>query len=119
MKDETEQLAQRLPHSQAIDLASLAEYAEGSIVSRSVAESDSGTVTLFAFDTGQTVSEHSTPFDALLQVVQGRAEVVVAGKSLNVEPGQAVILPADVPHTVRAPRRFKMLLTMLRVAKGQ
>jgi quercetin dioxygenase-like cupin family protein len=119
MTDKTGKLPRRLPHSEAIDLASLAEYAEDSIVSRTVTESSAGTVTLFAFDAGQTISEHSAPFDAILQVVEGRAEVIVGGKRLSAGPGQAVIMPANAPHTVKAPQRFKMLLTMLRSGEEQ
>ena len=104
----------RLPSGQIADLASLVEYAPHSIVSRQLVKNDAGTITLFAFDQGQSLSEHSTPFDALVQVIDGQAEMMIGGKSFLVKVGQLIIMPAEVPHAVRAPQRFKMLLTMLR-----
>lgn len=94
-------------------LTDLVAYAEGSIVSRTLARSSSGSLTLFAFDGGQQLSEHTAPFDALVQVLDGSAELVVGGQLVSAEAGQAVLMPADVPHAVNARRRFKMLLTML------
>ena len=99
---------------EALDLAGLVQYADGSIVSRTIADNDSGTLTLFAFDAGQGLSEHSAPFDALVNVLDGEAEVIIGGKSVNTQAGQLVIMPANVPHAVRANQRFKMLLIMLR-----
>ncbi len=113
MTDEQGQPGQ-LPPAQALDLAGLVEYAEGAIVSRTVAESGAGTLTLFAFDGGQSLSEHSAPFDALVVVLDGRAELTIAGQVVAAEAGQLVVMPANVPHAVRAPQRFKMLLIMLR-----
>ncbi len=100
--------------SQALDLQSAVAYAEGSIVSRTLIENDAGTITLFAFDQGEALSEHSAPFDAVVQVLDGQAELVIGGKPLAVDAGQLVVMPANVPHAVRAKKRFKMLLTMLR-----
>jgi quercetin dioxygenase-like cupin family protein len=99
---------------EAIRVASLVEYAPESIVSRQLIQNDAGTITLFSFDAGQSLSEHTTPFDALVQVLDGEAELVIGGNSVPTEVGQMVIMPADVPHSVKAPRRFKMLLTMLK-----
>jgi len=104
----------KVPAAQALDLAGLVEYAEGSVVSRTVAENGAGTLTLFAFDAGQGLSEHSAPFDAVVQVVDGEARLVIGGKSVRAAAGQLVVMPANVPHTVKAVKRFKMLLTMLR-----
>ncbi|MBN1345560.1 MAG: cupin domain-containing protein [Phycisphaerae bacterium] len=92
----------------------MVSYAEGSIVSRTIVENAAGTLTLFAFDTGQSLSEHVAPFDAVVQVLDGQADLTIAGKAVQVHDGQAVLMPANVPHAVKAARRFKMLLTMLR-----
>ena len=103
-----------LPAAQAVELASLVDYADGSIVSCTIAENEAGTITLFAFDAGQGLSEHSAPFDAIVQVLDGEAELTIGGKPVAATAGQAVLMPADVPHAVKATARFKMLLTMLR-----
>ncbi len=87
---------------------------EGSIVSRVLAKNDAGTVTLFAFDTEQALSEHSAPFDALVQCVEGRIDITIAGKPYPLQAGQVVLMPKDVPHAVHAPEPCKMLLVMLR-----
>jgi quercetin dioxygenase-like cupin family protein len=104
----------KLPTGVPVDIAKLVEYADGSIVSRTIVETKAGTVTLFAFDEGQSLSEHTTPFDALVQIVDGEAELTIGGEQVRARAGQLVIMPADVPHSVRASRRFKMLLTMVR-----
>jgi len=98
----------------AFDLCQLVNYGEGSVVSRTLIENDAGTVTLFAFDAGQSLSEHTAPFDALVQVVDGAAEFTIGGDVSKVESGQIILMPANIPHGVRAISRFKMLLTMLR-----
>jgi len=95
-------------------LEKLVEYAEGSVVSRTLLKTGTGTVTLFAFDAGQNLSEHSTPFDAFVQVLDGEVELVIGGKSVMTKAGETVIMPANVPHAVNAVTRFKMLLTMIR-----
>lgn len=97
-----------------VELAGLASYAEGAIVSRTILEGDGGNLTVFAFDKGQGLNEHSAPFDAAVQVLDGKAEIAVAGKWNAVSAGGFIIMPADVPHAVRAPERFKMLLAMVR-----
>ncbi len=107
----------KLPVAQAVDLAGLVEYAEGSIVSRTLVDNDSGTLTLFAFDVGQGLSEHTAPFDAVVQIVDGRAGFTIGGKNIEAEAGQVVLMPANVPHALKAQERFKMLLIMIR-AKG-
>ena len=104
----------KFPAGEARDIASLAEYAEDGIVSRTLADKDGGSVTAFAFDKGQSLSEHTTPFDALVQVLDGEAELTIGGETVRVAEGQMALMPADVPHAVSAPRRFKMLLVMLR-----
>jgi len=95
-------------------LASLAAYQTGGIVSRTLIKKTGGTVTVFAFDAGQALSEHTAPFDALVQVLDGEVELVIGGKSVPATIGQAVLMPANVPHAVNAKTRFKMLLTMIR-----
>ena len=112
--DNTHGGAGQTPKAQALDVAELVAYADGAIVSKTLAENDGGTVTLFAFDAGQGLSEHSAPFDAMVHVLDGRAELVIGGQRVEACAGQMVIMPADVPHVVQAPERFKMLLTMLR-----
>ncbi len=103
-----------IPSAEALKLSELVEYAEGSIVSRILAETPGGTVTLFAFDAGQSLSEHSAPFDAMVQVLDGSVELVIGGKSVPARAGELVVMPANVPHAVRASEQFKMLLTMLK-----
>ncbi|MBN1909209.1 MAG: cupin domain-containing protein [Pirellulales bacterium] len=98
----------------ATSLAGLVDYQPASIVSRTLIKKPTGTVTLFAFETGQELSEHTAPFDALVQVVDGAAELTIGGSPVRVVAGQVVVMPAGIPHAVRAGQRFKMLLTMIR-----
>jgi quercetin dioxygenase-like cupin family protein len=100
--------------AKALDLVNLVDYAEGSIVSRTLAENKAGSLTLFAFDADQNLSEHSAPYDAIVQVLDGEAELTIGGKAVRATAGQLVVMPANVPHAVNAIGRFKMLLTMLR-----
>ena len=103
-----------LPTARALEAKDIVAYADGSIVSRTAAENPAGTITFFAFDAGQGLSEHSAPFDAFVQILDGRAELTIGGKVITASAGQLVIMPANVPHAVRALERFKMLLVMLR-----
>lgn len=95
-------------------LAELVEYAQTSIVSKTILDKPAGTITLFAFDRGQKLSEHTAPYDAVVQVLDGRATVTIAGKEIEVPAGRIIIMPGNVPHAVAATERFKMLLTMIR-----
>lgn len=95
-------------------LCELLQYQDGSIVSRVLLKNKGGTVTLFAFDLAEGLSEHTAPFEALVYVVDGEAEVEIAGKAYRVKSGETITLPANIPHAVRAATRFKMLLTMIR-----
>ena len=95
-------------------LAELLQYQDGSIVSRVLLKNKGGTVTLFAFGQGEGLSEHTAPFEALVLVVDGEAEVEIAGEVYSVRQGETITLPANIPHAVRAATRFKMLLTMIR-----
>jgi quercetin dioxygenase-like cupin family protein len=99
--------------SQAIKLSTLVAYQDGSIVSRQILKTEAGSVTLFAFDAGEQLSEHTTPFDALVQVVDGQAEIRIAGQLSVLGAGELILMPANVPHAVFARGRFKMMLTML------
>ncbi len=95
-------------------MAELVSYQDGSVVSRQITKAEAGNVTLFAFDKGQELSEHTAPFDALVHVLDGETEIRISGKPFHLKTGDAIIMPADEPHAVRATQRFKMLLTMIR-----
>jgi len=112
--DSRPQQAPKLEAGTAHNLGGLVDYAAGAVVSRTLAETDAGTLTLFAFDAGQRLSEHSAPFDAIVQVLDGEAELIIDGEPVVAGAGEVVVMPADVPHAVNALRRFKMLLTMFR-----
>ena len=99
---------------QAVKLIGLIEYQEGSVVSRTLIDKKTGTVTLFAFDEGQGLSEHTAPFDALVCVIEGEAEITISGNPLCVSEGEMVIMPANKPHALKAVKKFKMILTMIR-----
>ena len=98
----------------AIGLAGAVKYSRGSVVSKTLLDKKAGTLTLFAFDAGQGLSEHTAPYDATVQVLDGEGEFTVGGQPLTVKPGELLIMPARVPHAVRAVQRFKMLLIMIR-----
>ena len=100
--------------AQAVDLAGLIEYQEESVVSRALIDKKTGTVTLFAFDKGQGLSEHTAPFDALVFLLEGEAEVTISGIPLHAKQGEAIIMPANKPHSLKALKQFKMLLIMIR-----
>ena len=102
------------PISQILHLTELVSYQEGSVVSRQITKVEAGNVTLFAFDAAQELSEHTAPFDALLHVLEGEAEVRISGQPYTLSEGDAIIMPANKPHAIRATRSFKMLLTMIR-----
>ena len=95
-------------------MTALAEYQTGAVVSRQVTKGEGGNVTLFAFDEGQELSEHTAPYDALVHVLDGEAEILLSGKSHLLKAGEGIIMPANQPHALKATRKFKMLLTMLR-----
>lgn len=98
-----------------IKIGSLAEYNSDSVVSREIIKKDIGTVTIFAFDKGQGLSEHSAPFDAMVQIVDGEAEITLAGEPHTVSKGEILIMPANVPHALQAVNGpYKMILTMIK-----
>jgi quercetin dioxygenase-like cupin family protein len=95
-------------------LDGLIDYAPDSIVSKTILDKPVGTITLFAFDAGQKLSEHTAPYDAVVQVIDGRGQLTIGGRQVTVAAGELVIMPGNVPHAVAAHERFKMLLTMIR-----
>ena len=103
-----------IAEAQGFPLLGLVNYQEGSVVSRVILKREKGNITVFAFDEGQALSEHTSPFDALVQVIEGESEVTVAGKPIALRSGDIVLLPAGKPHAVKATARFKMVLTMVR-----
>ncbi len=113
MPKETEASGDNLT-SQVLNLEGLVDYQDGAVVSRTIVKKSTGTVTLFAFDAGQTLSEHTAPFDALVQILDGKGEFTIEGQPFDLSVGQILIMPADKPHSVAASERFKMLLTMIR-----
>ena len=98
----------------AIELATGVDYAAGSVVSKTILDKKTGTLTLFAFDRGQGLSEHTSPYDATVQILDGTAELTVGGTPHEVKTGQLFIMPANIPHSLKAVERFKMLLIMIR-----
>ena len=100
--------------SQVLHMAELVSYQEGSVVSRQITKAEAGNVTLFAFDIQQGLSEHTAPFDALVHILEGEAEVTISGKPFQLKMGDAIIMPANEPHALKALQKFKMLLTMIR-----
>ncbi|MCX6329772.1 MAG: cupin domain-containing protein [Bacteroidia bacterium] len=90
------------------------EYSEGGIVSKTVLKKETGNISLFSFAKGEALSEHTAPFDAMIQVVDGKGEIIIGGKSYFLEAGQSIIMPANITHAVKAVEKFKMVLTMIR-----
>ena len=99
---------------QVLKFVDLIDYQDGSVASRTVIDKKIGTVTVFAFDKGEGLSEHIAPFDALVNVIDGEAEIVISGNPLRVKTGEMVIMPANEPHSLRAVEKFKMVLVMMR-----
>jgi len=95
-------------------MTDLINYQNESVVSRTLIEKKTGTVTLFAFSKGQALSEHTAPFDAMVFILDGKAEIIISGNSYNLEIGQMIIMPANKPHALKATENFKMLLTMIK-----
>jgi quercetin dioxygenase-like cupin family protein len=96
------------------ELVSSIDYSNGSIVSKTIVDTPAGTITLFAFDEGQKLSEHTAPYNAVVQIIDGSARLTIAGRNVTVPAGHVIIMPANVPHAVNAEEKFKMLLTMIR-----
>ena len=100
--------------AQPQNLIDLVSYQDGSVVSRTLIKKKTGTVTLFAFDQGEALSEHTAPFDAMVYILDGKAEIIISGNSNMLEKGNMIIMPANEPHALKAVERFKMMLTMVR-----
>jgi quercetin dioxygenase-like cupin family protein len=101
-------------HSTIMNFSDKVDYSSEGIVSKRVIQKEKGNVTLFAFDKGQKLSEHSAPFDAMVQVLEGKAEILINRVPCELIAGQAIIMPANIPHAVNAVEKFKMLLTMIK-----
>ena len=97
-----------------LELVELVEYQAGSVVSREIVKGETGSFTVFAFDKGEGLSEHTAPFDALVQVLEGEVEISISGKPLNLGTVESIIMPANQPHSLKAIKKFKMLLTLIR-----
>jgi quercetin dioxygenase-like cupin family protein len=106
--------AKGIPPAQTAKVAEIVRYQDGAIVSREVLKKGTGNVTFFAFDEGQGLSEHTAPFDALVQVIEGEAEILISGQAHVVQAGELILMPADQPHALKALKRFQMILTMIR-----
>ena len=104
----------KITHSSVFSFAGKVDYSGDGIVSKRIIQKSTGNVTLFAFDKGQELSEHSAPFDALIQVLEGSAQVIIDKKPYDVPFGESIIMPANIPHAVKATSQFKMLLTMIK-----
>jgi len=103
-----------LPPSKPTNLVRLLEYVPGSVISRTLAKSPAGTLTLFAFDAGQGLSEHTAPYDAFVQILDGAVTLTIGGETVQASAGETVRMPAQVPHALHSNERFKMLLVMIR-----
>jgi quercetin dioxygenase-like cupin family protein len=114
MKHSKEQGGTKEIEARPVRLADLGDYQDGSVVSRTLIDKKEGTVTFFAFDEGQGLSEHTAPFDALAYVIEGEAEIVISGNPHRVKGGEIILMPANEPHSLEAVKKFKMLLTMIR-----
>ena len=109
MSDDAESLT-----GKAVEMNELVSYQSGSVVSRTLIDRKIGTITLFSFGAGQGLSEHTVPFDAFVQIVDGVAEVTIDGKNHRVSAGEFIIMPANIPHSLKAVEKFKMMLVMIR-----
>jgi len=101
----------------ALDVKALIDYSTDSVVSKTLIDTKAGTITLFSFDVGQGLSEHTAPYDAVVQIVDGEAEITIGGNAVHAREGTMVVMPANVPHALQAAKRFKMLLTMIRASR--
>ncbi len=100
--------------AQVLELENLVNYQEDGVVSKTIIKKETGTVTLFAFDEGDGLSEHTAPFDALVYVIDGEVEITISGEDFRLEKGQTIIMPANEPHALKAVKRFKMMLIMIK-----
>lgn len=102
------------PRADVLNMTDMVDYSEGGVVSKQVLKNEAGNITLFSFDEGQGLNEHTAPFDAVVQIIDGEVEVKIGSKLLKLIVGQSVIMPANIPHALHAVKKFKMLLTMIK-----
>lgn len=114
MTNKSQYMNDKINTSEIFDFCQKADYSADGIVSKRIIQKPTGNITLFAFDKGQELSEHSAPFDALVQVIEGKAQILINRQPHNLEKGQSIIMPANIPHAVKATDKFKMLLTMIK-----
>lgn len=114
MSEKSPTAAARIAPAEAFSAMGLLQYQDGAVVSRTLLKHSGGSVTLFAFDAGQGLSEHTSPFDALVLLLEGEAEIRVSGKPIHAKTGDLILMPANEPHGLQATTRFKMMLTMMR-----
>lgn len=100
--------------NQPVDLSEAIQYSPGSVVSKTIVKNNSGNITLFSFDIGQGLSEHSAPFEAFVQILDGSAEITIGGQKYIVNKGQYIVMPANIPHALQAAEKFKMMLVMIK-----
>lgn len=114
MQPETASKPKGLSGAEVARAVDLVNYQDGAVVSREIVKKPTGNVTIFAFDEGQGLSEHTAPFDALVQMVEGNAEIMISGKPHQLQGGEMILMPAGQPHALKALKRFKMILIMIR-----
>ena len=114
MQPETASKLKGFSGTKVVKAAELVNYQDGAVVSREIVKKPTGNVTIFAFDEGQGLSEHTAPFDALVQMVEGDAEIMISGQPHQLQGGEMILMPAGLPHALKALKRFKMILTMIR-----
>lgn len=107
-------MAESFQKGSVLDLEKLVEYSSGGVVSKQVLKSQAGNITLFSFDKGQGLTEHTAPFDAMVQILDGEAEITVNHQPFHLKKGETIIMPANFPHALQAVESFKMLLTMIK-----
>lgn len=112
--DHTTRQGKEMPVAEPLRLVELVDYAPGSVVSRTIKKGKAGTLTVFAFDEGEGLSEHTAPFDAYVQILDGEAELTIDAQPVQAKAGETVLMPANIPHALHAAKRFKMLLIMIR-----
>jgi quercetin dioxygenase-like cupin family protein len=118
MTDKKDQLIKNIPFSETVNIIDLVDYEEGRVVSRTLAAKPHVNITLFAFDQGEEISAHTSPGDAMVQVLDGKAKITIDGDQIQAVTGQVVVMPANVPHAVYAQEKFKMLLTVVKQPVG-
>lgn len=102
------------PKAQVFNMSDMIEYSKGGVISKQVLKNEAGNITLFSFDEGQGLSEHTAPFDAFVQILDGKAEITIDKKPVILNTGESIIMPANIPHALHATKQFKMLLTMIK-----